>query len=376
MPSSSSSRRLHHRAPPRPGEPSDAELGSADELARWVEELYTPPDLEGADEPAAPEDGSPRAAELDLVATPGIEPQQNAVIEPTPSTRRRPAREPDAPAASHLSRPHNTVAASPHIAASSSSAPPTSATTSATTSSSSTSAPSAPSRLRRVAPVLALAGAAAFAALGWWGLGQADVATRKANRALEQRSAAEARAMDAIEQIEQAEREAARARAEAERARDMLRVVAARSAGDPRTRAALLREVETADPGQLPQWLELAVPQLLESIPPARFGAPQRPLERAAVGPDGVRVATRDRRGELLLWTEPGREPTRLGLATAAGRVLEFSPDGAALLVAGADHSLELVRLDHDDEAPTRVALRGHQGPVLAASFSPDGRWI
>ncbi|MCA9682498.1 MAG: hypothetical protein KC457_09910, partial [Myxococcales bacterium] len=109
------------------------------------------------------------------------------------------------------------------------------------------------------------------------------------------------------------------------------------------------------------------------SIPPARFGAPQRPLERAAVGPDGVRVATRDRRGELLLWTEPGREPTRLGLATAAGRVLEFSPDGAALLVAGADHSLELVRLDHDDEAPTRVALRGHQGPVLAASFSPDG---
>ncbi len=50
-----------------------------------------------------------------------------------------------------------------------------------------------------------------------------------------------------------------------------------------------------------------------------------------------------------------------------------FSPDGALVLTAGLDH---VGRLWNSETGELIQVLNWHQGRVIDANFSPDGRWI
>lgn len=119
-----------------------------------------------------------------------------------------------------------------------------------------------------------------------------------------------------------------------------------------------------------------------------RFGAFEGPVEAIGVSegvryrlcawlPDGNHVlAVSDEGGEehLELIDMRGDDPPRV-LNADLGRItgLEIDPKGKR--VALTNHRLELTLLDLEDWSLAPVDRSGF-GPVLGASFSPDGRWL
>ena len=65
-----------------------------------------------------------------------------------------------------------------------------------------------------------------------------------------------------------------------------------------------------------------------------------------------------------------GRERVLLRLKRDYATTVDFSPDGRRVIVPVLDGTVRL--LDAAASGPTQT-LRGHEGPVWAARFSPDG---
>ncbi len=113
-------------------------------------------------------------------------------------------------------------------------------------------------------------------------------------------------------------------------------------------------------------------------------GTDSRPCG-AAWSPDGKLLFTAGviaKKGlRLQIWDALTLQPVRelqaasKSLALYAGQPL-FSPDGRRVLLLRTDGDEKLVTIWDVDEGRKRVELRGHQGRVNVAAFSPDGKWV
>jgi serine/threonine protein kinase/WD40 repeat protein len=91
-----------------------------------------------------------------------------------------------------------------------------------------------------------------------------------------------------------------------------------------------------------------------------------------ALSPDGRWLALQES-ADLVLLPIASREP-RIVLGRHGGAsALAFSPDGATLAAAFADHTTGLWDVAKREQFGT---LRGHRERVLDVAFSPDGQWL
>ena len=76
------------------------------------------------------------------------------------------------------------------------------------------------------------------------------------------------------------------------------------------------------------------------------------------------------------MWDLRGEQPTSIALKGHQGEVnsASFSPDGTHVVTASSDKTARV--WDLRGEQPTFIALEGHQGEVNSASFSPDGTHV
>jgi WD40 repeat protein len=98
----------------------------------------------------------------------------------------------------------------------------------------------------------------------------------------------------------------------------------------------------------------------------ARFPV-ERPVEAAALSPDGRNLATTTREGDILLW-ELATGKVR-GQFKGRGCV-QFSPDGSILATATDEGAVLLWDIGTGKEL---LRLPGHRGPVNSVAFSADG---
>ncbi|MCA9690796.1 MAG: hypothetical protein KC636_14405, partial [Myxococcales bacterium] len=211
----------------------------------------------------------------------------------------------------------------------------------------------------------ALVASGLLAAAGWWGLGRADVARRDFNRALELRSAAEARAAEALSRAELAEAALARAHAEQAQARDALEMYALERTDAFAERVAILREVER--PGQARGWLEAAIGVTHTPQPPLTF-ADAAPIVRVAI--DDRWIATADSEGTVSLRTLTPDAAART-LRPCGRGVASLELDDARGLAVCDDGAARLFTRD-GAEAPVDVGV----ARVRAASLAADGVWL
>ncbi len=174
-------------------------------------------------------------------------------------------------------------------------------------------------------------------------------------------------------------REAARAeaaRAEAERsaanARNATRMAVARGhQDDPTTVLALLREVELdmIPPG----WSELAKWALGAGVSRAVLLHDDR-LDCAAWSPDGRRIATAGKDGNVRVWDAGGTEPPLVLRGHDLGvRSVAWSPDGRHLASSSVDKT---IRVWNADGSGQPLVLRGHVYGVPKVAWSLDGRHL
>lgn len=253
---------------------------------------------------------------------------------------------------------------------------------------------------RRAALGGLFAAAIGFAALAWWGLAQADKAANQSKLVAE-------KAEQVSAQTEIATQQAKAAKQQALEARDAARLAAARQAADDSTTAAaLLREVESRDPGEIYGWVDLvrevhAAPFLTEHVLSGSDAAwsPDGTLLVTAVGPeawvwradgtraatitsterkdqimsatwhpDGTRIATISRDGPVEIWRTDGSLVASLE-KTDRAEFIAWSPDGANLITIMSVEG----RIWRADGAllatPTEVMYN-------YATWSPDSRWF
>jgi WD40 repeat protein len=99
------------------------------------------------------------------------------------------------------------------------------------------------------------------------------------------------------------------------------------------------------------------------------------PFSAVAFGPFGQRIATGGVQGELALWDRTTGKPLwRIHTSTSTIQDVEFSHDGTQLATAGRDDHASNVWSAKD--GAHLLSLRGHDGSVMRASFSPDGAVI
>lgn len=178
---------------------------------------------------------------------------------------------------------------------------------------------------------------------------------------------AEAQAQRAEAQVQRTEAELS-----ASRARNAIRVAAARERNeDPTTALALLREIE---PKSVPQgWSELAgwartVGNAIEVIPHEN-----RP-RLVVFSPDGrqLLVGVIDK----MVWIENADgsgEPRQLKGHTDAVLTASWSPDGSRIVSGAQDKTVRIWNMDRPDEP---IVLEGHTDRVYSVVFSPDGKRI
>jgi RNA polymerase sigma factor (sigma-70 family) len=129
-------------------------------------------------------------------------------------------------------------------------------------------------------------------------------------------------------------------------------------------------------------WLwDLAQGQKLHTLVDRDRGVPdpRRMIGSVRFSPDGKTLATSSGK-TLVLWdVARGRELRRFtgrmdGFASVGNRDLAFTPDGQTLVTAGGLNST--VRLWDVDTGKEHSAGGGHQGPVEALAYSPDGKTL
>jgi WD40 repeat protein len=99
-------------------------------------------------------------------------------------------------------------------------------------------------------------------------------------------------------------------------------------------------------------------------------------VEALAFSPDGKVVVAGDRGGEVNGWDVATKEK-KFALKVAKNRpvsFLTFSPDGETL--AAIVYDTKEVQLWSLSPAQVRATLKGHDGLVRAAAFSPDGKTV
>jgi WD40 repeat protein len=110
-----------------------------------------------------------------------------------------------------------------------------------------------------------------------------------------------------------------------------------------------------------------------------RRGPPDRRVTAAAFGPNGKSVAAGRGDGLVTLWQVPvaandkGRE---LRGHKDAIETIAFSRDGHWMATGGADTKVFLWDMTAANPAATARELSGHDGRVHRVSFSADGRWL
>ena len=90
------------------------------------------------------------------------------------------------------------------------------------------------------------------------------------------------------------------------------------------------------------------------------------------LSPDGKWLAGQENADIVLLPVDSGQQRVVLG-RHAGAHALAFSPNGALLAVAFADHTTVLWDVAKREQLNT---LRGHREKVFAVAFSPDSEWI
>jgi WD40 repeat protein len=88
---------------------------------------------------------------------------------------------------------------------------------------------------------------------------------------------------------------------------------------------------------------------------------------------DGQRVLTAGQDGTARIWAVHGGEPLVMHDPGNTLHSADLDPGESLLLTASEDG---VVRVWEAASGALLRELRGHEGPVLAAAFSPDGRWI
>ena len=110
---------------------------------------------------------------------------------------------------------------------------------------------------------------------------------------------------------------------------------------------------------------------------PAVIGDPRAQVQVVEFSPDGTRVAIVPFGRPVEIWSASGTgQPVRIPLPGGTGspaHMIKFTSDGQQVLFSWSNGLAELWNADGEG-AP--MVLRGHEGALSAALFSPDGREI
>jgi len=179
------------------------------------------------------------------------------------------------------------------------------------------------------------------------------------------------------DQAHEREVEAERARARADtNMRNTLRVArAALLDHAPTEAAALLREVEGALPSAIEAWPEAVArsrdrPRRLRAL----FEGHEGPVNTVAFSPDGTKIVTASVDGSARVFSLD-RSVRDQVFDAHRGRVwsAQFSPDGTRVATASFDGTARVFTLDGSEEP---IVLEPHEATVFSATFSPDGKYI
>ena len=122
--------------------------------------------------------------------------------------------------------------------------------------------------------------------------------------------------------------------------RDTLRVTLAREylVKDPLVSVALLREVETNDPAQLPSWLECTIEVLRRpAMPMVALEGHDDLVNSAAWSPDGTRIVTASRDKTVRVWNAATGELLWSGDHVGDARTAAWSSDETQIVTASGD---------------------------------------
>jgi WD40 repeat protein len=103
----------------------------------------------------------------------------------------------------------------------------------------------------------------------------------------------------------------------------------------------------------------------------ASFRDPLDTPTRAAVSPDGQRLAIASSRAVRILELPSGKQ--KGGIATLRARCVAFSPDGQSVAIGGFDGEARIWNVATENQV---AAFRNHAQAIHSITFSPDGRQV
>lgn len=166
-----------------------------------------------------------------------------------------------------------------------------------------------------------------------------------------------------------------RARSQARRARDALKMAAAAEllSVDPSRAVLFLRDVE--DPFRAPRWEQYVRQAQAEILARMIVQHPEKRAVCGAASPDGSRALLAFEDGSAEVWPADGRgEPVKLPGNSGFVNACLFSPDGRSFLLAS--DLPDATCLYPADGSQPPICFTLHYDKVSAAEFSPDATQI